>query len=88
MKMNKRLPALAVLLVAFALIVAACGSSEETTTTAEDVGATTTTAAATTTTEEAMEEPEFGALGGVIVASGEDIQIRVSQTISGAVEST
>ena len=86
MKMNKRIPALAVLLVAFALIVAACGSSEETTTTAEDVGATTTTAAATTTTEEAMEEPEFGALGGVIVAPGEDIQIRVSQTISGAVE--
>lgn len=85
MVINKRLPAAAMLVVAFALVAAACGTSDDTTTTAAAAGATTTTAAAeeTTTTEEAMEEPEFGALGGVIVASGEDIQIRVSQVISG-----
>jgi len=88
MVINKRLPAAAMLVVAFALVAAACGSSDDTTTTAA-AGATTTTAAAaeeTTTTEETMEEPEFGALGGVIVPAGEDIQIRVSQTISGATE--
>ena len=81
----KRLSVAAVLLVAFALLAAACGGTDDTTTTAGEVAETTTTAEATTTTE-AMEEPEFGALGGVIVASGEDIQIRVSQTISGATE--
>ena len=91
MTRNKRLSAAAVLLVAFALVAAACGSSDDTTTTtaAEEAGATTTTAAPaeeTTTTEEMAEEPEFGALGGVIVPAGEDIQIRVSQTISGATE--
>ena len=87
MAINKQLPAAAMLVVAFALVAAACGTSDDTTTTAA-AGATTTTAAAeeTTTTEEVMEEPEFGALGGVIVPAGEDIQIRVSQTISGATE--
>ena len=89
MVINKRLPAAAMLVVAFALVAAACGTSDDTTTTAAAAGATTTTAAAaeeTTTTEEAMEEPEFGALGGVIVAPGDEIQIRVSQVLSGANE--
>lgn len=89
MSINKRLPAAAMLVVAFALVAAACGTSDDTTTTAAAAGATTTTAAAaeeTTTTEEATEEPEFGALGGVIVASGDEIQIRVSQVLSGANE--
>ena len=84
MTRNKRLSAVAVLLVAFALVAAACGEGDDTTTTAAAAEeTTTTTAAATTTTEAEMEEPEFGALGGVVVAPGEDIQIRVSQTISG-----
>jgi branched-chain amino acid transport system substrate-binding protein len=88
MAINKRLPAAAMLVVAFALVAAACGTSDDTTTTAAAAATTTTAEAAeeTTTTEEMAEEPEFGALGGVIVPAGEDIQIRVSQTISGATE--
>ncbi len=56
--MRRRFNAFAVLVVAFALLVAACGgdSTEETTTTQAAVQETTTTAAPETTTTEAMEE--------------------------------
>jgi len=56
--MRRRFNAFAVLLVAFALLVAACGgdSTEETTTTQAAAQETTTTAAPETTTTAAMEE--------------------------------
>ncbi len=90
----KRPLKLLALLFAFALIVAACGGDDdaggdttaapETTETTTTAAETTTTAAETTTTA-ADEEFTPGPLGAVTVASGEDLQIRSLNAISGDV---
>jgi len=70
--MIKRFRVFALLLVAFALVAAACGSDDSTDTTSGggDAGG---------------DGPSFGALGGVVVEPGADIQIRSLNAISGDV---
>jgi branched-chain amino acid transport system substrate-binding protein len=94
--MNKRFRYTLGVLLAFALVAAACGDDEsaDTTSAPTTTTAATTTAApgttdaptttAATTTTEASRPPERGPLGQVVVAPGEDIQIRSLQVISGA----
>jgi branched-chain amino acid transport system substrate-binding protein len=81
-------PKLLALLAVLALVFAACGDGEggDTTTTAAGE-ATTTAAEATTTTAAPGTTAAGGDLGSVTVASGEDIQIRSLEAISGDVAS-
>jgi branched-chain amino acid transport system substrate-binding protein len=97
--MHKRYRYILGVLLAFALVAAACGDDDDTSattaapttaapTTAAPTTAAPTTAAPTTaapTTTEPAGPPEPGPLGQVVVAPGEDIQIRSLQAISGPV---
>lgn len=92
--LKKWLPWIAVAVVAIIVIIviASSGDDEEvaapTTTTSTTVADETTTTGAettTTTTEAPMVDPTPGPLGAVIVAPGEEIQIRSLQAISGPV---
>jgi len=97
-----RFTRLLVLLFALALVAAACSDDDDgggDTTEAAGGETTETTAAAPATTEAAppeteapaeteapSDDAEFGALGGVVVATGDPIEIRALQSISGATE--
>ncbi len=95
--LKKWLPWIAVAAVALIVIVIIAvnsGGDEEASATTTTAGETTTTAVEettttvaeeTTTTEAGGEAPEPGPLGAVIVAPGEDIQIRSVEAISGDV---